>query len=369
MSDQEIVLWLDERWYTALQSQLKDVPVEEKLNEYLSQLIDQLPSSVYEKISKEISEEERQRQQEAEANRQFSVFHITEGGTECYFMSENRGMDMLRTANLLRNYVREQTTPGHLPDTLNSTQPLTEKEFLQFASERREKTGRVTGAFGINMDKGEFSELNIIEGWQVFHIKDICAAAYYALRKESASWDEQCARFLERLDGKQLIWCDSTELVFGSRRLTLEDISFSDEIMWEDRLLNFYMDVAFEPDEVFGAKVCTAGSDDYVNAYVNYDLEQGCVCDRLELDLVRRVGPDRSYQYQLSDEEKSALRSKMESYCQEKMRRSLEDCRTEYLAEQSKSTQRDEPTVGEYPDLESEDDPELGSGPELGMQF
>jgi hypothetical protein len=233
----------------------------------------------------------------------------------------------------------------------------------------------VAGAFDINMDKGEFATLNIETGWQAFRVKDVCTAAYHALRKESASRVEQYHRFLERLDGKELVWDGDTELVSGSRRLTPEDISFSGEITQDDHQLEFYMDVVFDPDAVFGTNVCTTENDDYVNVYANYDLEHGCVCDRLEVYLVSGTGDDRSYQYQLSDEEKTALLSKMESYCQENLRQSLADCRAEYLAEQSASAQQadtvqqDETVAGGQSEPEPENEPEPEAGPEMGMRF
>jgi hypothetical protein len=171
------------------------------------------------------------------------------------------------------------------------------------------------------------------------------------------------------------VWDGDTELVSGSRRLTPEDISFSGEITQDDHQLEFYMDVVFDPDAVFGTNVCTTENDDYVNVYANYDLEQGCVCDRLEVYLVSGTGDDHSYQYQLSDEEKSALLSKMESYCQENLHQSLADCRAEYLAEQSASAQQadtvqqDETVAGGQSEPEPENEPEPEAGPEMGMRF
>ena len=50
MNDREIALWVDERWYQALSQQLENETVEEKLDNYLDELISQLPDHVQEKI-------------------------------------------------------------------------------------------------------------------------------------------------------------------------------------------------------------------------------------------------------------------------------------------------------------------------------
>ena len=39
MSSREITLWLDERWYQALTQQLEVEKLEDKLNEYLEDLV------------------------------------------------------------------------------------------------------------------------------------------------------------------------------------------------------------------------------------------------------------------------------------------------------------------------------------------
>ena len=55
MNSRDITVWLDERWYNELSSQLKekDTTVEDELNEYLDAMIDQLPEQVRERISRE----------------------------------------------------------------------------------------------------------------------------------------------------------------------------------------------------------------------------------------------------------------------------------------------------------------------------
>ncbi len=43
MNSKALEIWLDERWYKALSQQLENETVEEKLDNYLDELISQLP--------------------------------------------------------------------------------------------------------------------------------------------------------------------------------------------------------------------------------------------------------------------------------------------------------------------------------------
>ena len=62
MSKQAIILHLDKPWYNALSRQLQkeDMTGEEKLDEYLDSLIDQLPERVRTKVSRQVWEERQQ---------------------------------------------------------------------------------------------------------------------------------------------------------------------------------------------------------------------------------------------------------------------------------------------------------------------
>ena len=101
MSSREITLWLDERWYQALSQQLEVKTLEEKLNEYLDDLINLLPSQVYDKIIGEMREEEQQREQELAASQKFAVFRTTENGVMEYFRTE-QATGIVETASFVR---------------------------------------------------------------------------------------------------------------------------------------------------------------------------------------------------------------------------------------------------------------------------
>ena len=186
MSNREISLWVDERWYAAINRQLKDETLEEHLETVIDELCDQLPEHVYERISSEIWEEQKQARLEQE--------------------------------------------PG---------------------------------------------------------------------------------------------------ILTGSRPLCADDISFSEDIVQKENCLEFYMDVAFAAEDVFGFPAYADDSDDWLNIYVNYSLETGQVCDTLDIHLVHGDGGEQNYRYPLTETEQNLLLAKMENYCQYKWGQSLEEVRGE----------------------------------------
>lgn len=62
MSSREIALWLDDRWYAAINRQLKDETLEEHLETVIDELCNRLPERVYDRVSAEIWEEQQQAQ-------------------------------------------------------------------------------------------------------------------------------------------------------------------------------------------------------------------------------------------------------------------------------------------------------------------
>lgn len=76
--------------------------------------------------------------------------------------------------------------------------------FNTYARERRENTGRVVGAFDIDLDAGTFSALNITDGWHTFTVRDVVTAAYHADLRNGESPDERTGRLLDHLSGREL---------------------------------------------------------------------------------------------------------------------------------------------------------------------
>lgn len=340
MTQREITLWVDERWCKALEKHLLDGTVAEKLEEHIDELVNRLPENVYEQISSEIWQEREQAKMDAEAARRFAVLHVTENGESTYFVAEEN-LEMLQAAARLRSYTRKphENSPARFTGMFSRGEKISREQFQTYVNERLENTGRVTGAFDIDLDRGRFDALHIMDGWQCFRIQDISTAAYFAMKKSGVSQDTRWQVFLDRLDGKQLTNEDRSIYLTGARTLRAEDVSFAEDIVQNENMLEFYMEVCFDADKVFGTQVCTTENDDYLNMYANYDMEKRCVADTLEVYLVRGSGGEQDYKYRLSDAEKELLLPRMEEYCQQKWGQSLDECCQQYLSEQQQEQQ------------------------------
>ena len=117
----------------------------------------------------------------------------------------------------------------------------------------------------------------------------------------------------------------SISMTAGRRRLAEDDIVFSDEMIGMNGRLNFYINVPFNVDEIFGTHVETANNDDWINVYANYDTVHGQVCDTLDIVLNRGDGSCEELAYQLDDHEKELLLNKMQDYCMKQEGMTLED--------------------------------------------
>ena len=340
MTQREITLWVDERWCKALEKHLLDGTVAEKLEEHIDELVNRLPEKVYERISSEIWQEREQARIEAEAARRFAVLHVTEGGNSTYFVAEEN-LDMLHVAARLRSYTRKppENSPARLTGMFSKGEKISRDKFDAYVQERLEKPERVVGAYEIDMDKGRFDSLHAADGWQCFRIQDVSTAAYYAMKKSHTAWGEREYIFHSRLEGKQLINEDRSIYFTGARTLRAEDISFAEDIVQNENMLEFYMEVCFDADKVFGTHVCTTENDDYLNVYANYDMDKQQVADTLEVYLVRGSGGEQDYKYRLTDAEKELLLPRMEEYCQQKWGQSLDECCQQYLSEQQQEQQ------------------------------
>lgn len=336
MNSKDITLWIDERWYDALNRHLKNGTLEKHLEKTIDEMCRQLPQQEYERIRAEIRQEQQDAQEAREAARRFAVFHVTEGGSSTYFLTEEH-LEFLQAARRLRSYIRKATgdAPAHFTEMFPRGEKLSREQFEKYVSERLDNTGRVVGAFDIDLDNGHLDALNIMDGWKRFRIQDVSSAVYFAMKKSTASPEERWRIFLDRLHGKEITYETEPQYLTGSRTLRAEDISFAEDIIQNDNLLEFYMEVSFNADEVFGTNVCTTENDDWLNIYANYDLERGCVCDTLEVFLQCSNGDELDFKYRLSPEEQALFIPKMNTYCQEHWGQSLEECCTDYLAEQS----------------------------------
>ena len=341
MSSREIVLWLDERWYDALERHLGGETLKEKMNDSLDELINRLlPDDEYERISREIFREQAEEDAKREAARRYAVFRVRENGRQhCCFVDEPIGI--LQAARALRSYVRSESDSG-FENYFAAAQPITAREFTQYAKDRYEGSPRVVGVFDVDLDGKQFATLEAEKGWYAYAVKDVSAAVYRADRRSYEPDDERSKVLLACLHGKWLpLRSRSPEerVLRGKRELEARDVSFADEVSVIGSKLDFYLESFDGLDEVFGTHVCTAENDDYVNAYADYDLDSGTVANALVVVLHRGDGSDEAFDYPLSEREQAFLLPKMDAHCREQTGLSLDAYRNRYLAEQQETPQ------------------------------
>lgn len=110
---EEIALWIDQRWKRAIEKHLKDETLQEHLENVLDELCNQLPEREYERISRAIQSEAAAQRAEEEAARTYAVYHVTEHGQEWYFKT-SPGEELLAVGKKLRGYVTKGN--GVAPD-------------------------------------------------------------------------------------------------------------------------------------------------------------------------------------------------------------------------------------------------------------
>lgn len=214
MNSRDITLWLDERWYDALSRQLKkkDTTVEDELNEYLDAMIDQLPEQVREKISREIWEEDQRQREATEAARRISVFRVTQDRRTDHLLTQGTiPVDVLHTAVALRSYLLAKgNSAQRFAERLHSVVDIAPEVFQDYADELMRRTGQVTAVLDIDLDRGEFSTLDALNGWETYTIRDVSTAAWHANRKDHLAWERRLDIFAGHLETRMLR-CDAPE--------------------------------------------------------------------------------------------------------------------------------------------------------------
>ena len=163
MSQQEeIVLWIDQRWKRAIEKHLNDETLQEHLENVLDELCNQLPEREYERISRAI-------------NRKLP--HITS---------------------------EKAAVPDLFIKMFAGGRPITAEEYNALTAVRMENTGKACGVFDVNFDKREFSAVHIMDGWQTWAMRDVSVAVYHATRSQFASSDDKWRKLLDHLKGKEI---------------------------------------------------------------------------------------------------------------------------------------------------------------------
>ena len=322
MSSREITLWLDERWYQALTQQLEVKKLEDKLNEYLEDLINLLPSQVYDKIIEEVREEEQQREQALASSQKYAAFRVTENGVTEHFQME-QAAGMVEAASYVRRWLR-QTERLPFQEMLSGRKNISAEQFDRLALGCVAGDRKITGVYDVDLDVREFPAVRPDRGWVTYRLKDVSTASWHSYRTGSYDRERREAKLMEKLAGREIA---------SAGHLSAENITFAEEISEVDGLLNFYMETSFDVDAVFGTHVCTGENNDTLNVYANYDMAAGQVCDELEIDLHRADGREETMEYRLNTAEKAILLQKMDAYCQAQTGQSLKDYSTQQMAE------------------------------------
>ena len=259
-------------------------------------------------------------------------FHITEDCAEVSLQNES-GTEFLQLARRLHDYLQQgQRLPARsLFEATDGCKEISRETFDAMTKRRMENTGEVSGLFELDFDARTLSALNIMDGWKVYAMQDIAAAAEAAFQEAETSEDARWRIFLDRLDGQELT---------TPSKLTTRNFYFEDSIeAIDDRILNFYVVPCFNVDEVFGTFVETDENDYALNIYANYDMQHQQVCDTLEMTLYGSGIEDQSLTYHLNTAEKEVLREKMEAYCMQREHKPLNQLCQEILQEQDAPTQ------------------------------
>lgn len=313
--DEEIALWIDERWKAALEAQLKDEGLKQHLQNVLDGMCRQLPEQEYERISREIQAEEQAELERQEEGHTYTAYRVVENGEERFF-KVTPGDTFLNVGNLLRRYLRAAEHDGkNFADRFSTRQNISPEEYQQMMVQRMESSGKVCGVYDIDFDKQEFFAVDGTYGWQSWRMKDVSVAIYRAFQNASDNDGRRWAKLESHLQDKT---------ISSPGHLSARDFSFGEEIIQaEHGKLNFYMKTEFDVDAVFGTNVLTDENDNWLNIYANYDVRNDELCDSLELTLCKADGSNENWSYPLNAAEKEALRCKMEEYCQQQTGMSL----------------------------------------------
>lgn len=333
--DTPVEVWLNSYRWDALEEVLEEQgsSIEKHLQDYLIGLYTNLvPHERQMKIERLIQDECIADAQAVAKARRFSVYKIVERDRWEFFETEKE-LNLLQAASHLRQYLR-----GKIPTSESLADTFSKRAYLDFDSyddritEYMDGRKQIHGIFEINIDLQIFSFLDREKGWQQYDLKDVSTAIYHAQRSNRRREPKAQRIFFARLEGK--------ELSEQSHRLTGQDVSFSEDIEEIDGKLNFYMDVIFDPDAVFGTDVATTKNDDWINVYANYDMEKKQVCDELDIILHKDIGKDEELHYKLDDAEKAILAAKMDAYCLAQEGMTLEQLCGQTLKEQSPSPEQ-----------------------------
>ena len=154
---EEIVLWIDQRWKRAIEKHLNDETLQEHLENVLDELCNQLPEREYERISRAIHSEAAAQRAEGEAARTYAAYHVTERGKDWYFKT-SPGEELLTVGKKLRSYITSEkaAVPDLFIKMFAGGRPITAEEYNALTAVRMENTGKGRGVFDVDSAFGTF---------------------------------------------------------------------------------------------------------------------------------------------------------------------------------------------------------------------
>ena len=199
----ELTLCLHEYKMDALSIVLEEqgTSVEKRMQEMLIDLYsDLVPFETQQEIRARIDAEYTAAQEEA--SRRFSVFRVTQDGHTDHLVTEcHMPIDVLHTAAALRTYLLAKgNSTQRFAERLHNVVDIAPEAFQDYADELVRRTGRVTAALDIDLDRGEFSTLDAVDGWETYAIRDVSTAAWRATRKAGLGWDRRLELFAAHLE-------------------------------------------------------------------------------------------------------------------------------------------------------------------------
>lgn len=326
-------VWLDERRWDALEKALKarGTDIEQHLQDYLMKLYSEtVPFDQWVQIESTITKEELETAQAVEEEKVYAVFHVREHGQDRLFASTG-GEEFLDVAIRLRRYVRggDTTVCGGFMGCFYKAKPITRERFDELTALRMENTGKVSGAFEIDLDAGWISGLRIMDGWQTFKIKDVSAAVYYATRGSRVSLKDQWEKFINHLDGKQIgPESFAPAEIGGLRPLEAGDVLCIDGPFPVGRELKFRLDLSSYgvQKEVLNLMVDCSKPENSLDITCGYDAARQGIGDTLDLTLREQGGVIRhDFFYPLVEEKRIVLLKMMEQFCQQHTGKTLND--------------------------------------------
>ena len=209
MNTIDITIYIEEEKVRAVSDALKSegITVEDKLKSMFSFLYEQLvPVEQRMVIDAKLRQERIDMEREAEARRQFAVYHVRENGADSYFTCDHIP-HIYAAAHRYRLYSRNElsSSPKRLDEAFLETRPLLQSEYEDLCNNMADDK-RIKAIFDFDLDSGtlSFSE-SPYDLPKTYRLHDVSVAAFKAGRNQMMNFDDRVFLFRKALHGKELV--------------------------------------------------------------------------------------------------------------------------------------------------------------------